>query len=146
MMRRSNPFEELDAMMERMSRQFDEMGRRFDESGMLRTNEVAVDVTDEGETVAVVADLPGFEKEDIDLAVANGVLTIRASREMSSEADEGEYLRRERRSQSMKRSISLPEEIDETGARASYTNGVLTVSLPKLSPEHSDDSRRIDID
>jgi HSP20 family protein len=146
MMRRSNPFEELDAMMERMSRQFDEMGRRFDESGMLRTNEVAVDVTDEGETVAVVADLPGFEKEDIDLAVANGVLTIRASREMSSEADEGEYLRRERRSQSMKRSISLPEEIDETGASASYTNGVLTVSLPKLSPEHSDDSRRIDID
>jgi HSP20 family protein len=145
-MRRSTPFEELDTMMERMSRQFDEMGRRFDESGMIRTHEVAIDVTDAGEEIRVVADLPGFEKEDIDLAVANGVLTIRGNREMESEDGDGEYLRRERRSQSMKRSISLPEEIDEEGARASYSNGVLTVTLPKLSPDYADDSRRIDID
>lgn len=146
MMRRSTPFEELDAMMERMSRQFDEMGRRFDESGMIRTHEVAIDVADEGEQLRIVADLPGFEKEDIDLAVANGVLTIRGNREMESEEGDGEYLRRERRSQSMKRSISLPEEIDEEGARASYSNGVLTVTLPKLAPDYTDESRRIDID
>jgi HSP20 family protein len=146
MMRRSTPFEELDAMMERMSRQFDEMGRRFDESGMIRTHEVAIDVADEGEHLRVVADLPGFEKSDIDLAVANGVLTIRGNREMESEEDDGEYLRRERRSQSMKRSISLPEEIDEEGASASYSNGVLTVTLPKISADYTDDSRRIDID
>jgi HSP20 family protein len=65
---------------------------------------------------------------------------------MESEDGDGEYLRRERRSQSMKRSISLPEEIDEEGARASYSNGVLTVTLPKLAPDYTDESRGIDID
>jgi HSP20 family protein len=145
MMRRTNPFDEIERMFGRMSRQFDDMSRQWD-GGMMGVGapDIALDVADHDDEVVVTADLPGFEKEDIDLTVSGRTLTISAEREHHAEREEGEYLRRERRAESMRRSISLPEEVDEESAAATYTNGVLTVTLPKVDVE--DDSRHIDIE
>ncbi|ELZ93173.1 MULTISPECIES: archaeal heat shock protein Hsp14 [Haloferax] len=147
MMRRTNPFDDFEELFERMSRQFDEMGRQFDRSGMMAQvrHEMAIDVTDHDGEIVVTVDLPGYEKEDIALSVANRTLTVEATRELDEERAEGEYLRRERRHESARRTIRLPETVDEDGASASYHNGVLTVTLPKRDAE-PDDSRRIDID
>ncbi|MFK8212010.1 Hsp20/alpha crystallin family protein [Haloferax volcanii] len=147
MMRRTNPFDDFEELFERMSRQFDEMGRQFDRSGMMAQvrHEMAIDVTDHDDEIVVTVDLPGYEKEDLALSVANRTLTVEATRELDAERAEGEYLRRERRHESARRTIRLPETVDEDGASASYHNGVLTVSLPKRDIE-PDDSRRIDID
>ncbi|WP_424007835.1 archaeal heat shock protein Hsp14 [Haloferax denitrificans] len=147
MMRRTNPFDDFEELFERMSRQFDEMGRQFDRSGMMAQvrHEMAIDVTDHDGEIVVTVDLPGYEKEDIALSVANRTLTVEATRELDEERAEGEYLRRERRHESARRTIRLPETVDEDGASASYHNGVLTVTLPKHDAE-PDDSRRIDID
>ncbi|RDZ65798.1 heat-shock protein Hsp20 [Haloferax sp. Atlit-12N] len=147
MMRRTNPFDDFEELFERMSRQFDEMGRQFDRSGMMAQvrHEMAIDVTDHDGEIVVTVDLPGYEKEDISLSVANRTLTVEATREMSDEQADGEYLRRERRHESARRTIRLPETVDEDGASASYHNGVLMVTLPKRDVE-PDDSRRIDID
>ncbi|GGC53729.1 Hsp20/alpha crystallin family protein [Haloferax sulfurifontis] len=146
-MRRTNPFDDFEELFERMSRQFDEMGRQFDRSGMMAQvrHEMAIDVTDHDGEIVVTVDLPGYEKEDIALSVANRTLTVEATRELDEERSEGEYLRRERRHESARRTIRLPETVDEDGASASYHNGVLTVTLPKRDAE-PDDSRRIDID
>ncbi|MCO8266881.1 archaeal heat shock protein Hsp14 [Haloferax prahovense] len=147
MMRRTNPFDDFEELFERMSRQFDEMGRQFDRSGMMAQvrHEMAIDVTDHDGEIVVTVDLPGYEKEDISLSVANRTLTVEATRELDEERADGEYLRRERRHESARRTIRLPEAVDEDGASASYHNGVLTVTLPKRDVE-PDDSRRIDID
>ncbi|POG53949.1 archaeal heat shock protein Hsp14 [Haloferax marisrubri] len=147
MMRRTNPFDDFEELFERMSRQFDEMGRQFDRSGMMAQvrHEMAIDVTDHDGEIVVTVDLPGYEKEDISLSVANRTLTVEATRELDEERADGEYLRRERRHESARRTIRLPETVDEDGASASYHNGVLTVTLPKRDVE-PDDSRRIDID
>ncbi|MDS0241955.1 MULTISPECIES: archaeal heat shock protein Hsp14 [Haloferax] len=147
MMRRTNPFDDFEELFERMSRQFDDMGRQFDRSGMMAQvrHEMAIDVTDHDGEIVVTVDLPGYEKEDISLSVANRTLTVDATRELDEERAEGEYLRRERRHESARRTIRLPESVDEDGASASYHNGVLTVTLPKRDVE-PDDSRRIDID
>jgi HSP20 family protein len=147
-MRRSNPFEEFETLFERMSRQFDEMSRQFDGPTMGQTHGIQLDVSDYDEEFVVVADVPGFEKEDIDLSVANRSLTIEAAREMreDEESETGEYIRRERRHESLRRTVRLPEEILADDATASYKNGVLTVTLPKVHVEESDDSHRIDID
>jgi HSP20 family protein len=157
MMRRSNPFDftDIESMFDRMSRQFDEMNRQLGswDSGvgeMVSRGGMAIDVSERDDSLVVVADLPGFDKEDIDLKIAGQVLTIVAEREMDSESksgdeDHGEFLRRERRSQSVRRSFRLPVEVDEESTSASYQNGVLTVTLPKIQLDDEDDSHHIDV-
>ena len=147
MTRRTTPFDDFEELFERMSRQFDEMGRQFDRSGMMAQvrHEMAIDVTDHNGEIVVTVDLPGYEKDAISLSVANRTLTVEATRELDEERADGEYLRRERRHESARRTIRLPETVDEDGASASYHNGVLTVTLPKRDAD-PDDSRRIDID
>lgn len=158
MMRRSNPFDfnDIESMFERMSRQFDDMNRQLGswDSGvgeMVSRGGMAIDVTEHDDSLVVVADLPGFEKEDIDLKIAGQVLTIVADREMESESEssdeeQGQFIRRERRSQSVRRSLRLPVDVDEEGASASYQNGVLTVTLPKRQVDEGDDSHHIDVE
>ena len=157
MMRRSNPFDfsDIESMFERMSRQFDEMNRQLGswDSGageLVTRGGMAIDVADHDDSLVVVADLPGFEKEDIDLKISGQILTIVAEREMASESESGdeergEYIRRERRSQSVRRSFRLPVEVDEEGATAAYQNGVLTITLPKIQVDDEDDSHHIDV-
>lgn len=154
-MRRSNPFDfsELDRMFERMSRQFEDMNRQLGSwdsgvSEMMPQRGMAIDVAEHDDSLVVVADLPGFEKSDIDLKIAGQVLTIVAEREMESKSgdEEGEYLRRERRSESIRRSLRLPVEVDEESTVAAYQNGVLTVTLPKVSVDEEDESHHIDVE
>ena len=94
----------------------------------------------------VTADLPGFQKEHNALSIAGGALTISADRDVDTEEESDNYVRRERRHHSVRRTISLPVDVDEEAAMASYTNGVLSITLPKLVSEDEDDSHRIDID
>ena len=78
------------------------------------------------------ADLPGFRKENIDLELKEGVLTISAVQEEEKEQkdEQGSYLRRERRSGSYRRSFQL-SGIQEESVSAAYEDGVLKLTLPK---------------
>ncbi len=146
-MRRSNPFDEFEDLFERMSKQFEGMNRQFEENRpMWNTTGISVDVADEDDEFVVTADMPGFEKEDIDLSLSGRTLTLSGSREMARDDDTSEYIRRERRSESVSRTVRLPEEVREDETRATYSNGVLTVHLPKRAVDEGDDSHRIDID
>lgn len=137
---RRNPFEELEDFFERMEDQFD--GRVGFESGP-----VAVDVADTETEYVVIADLPGFTAEDIELTFADGRLGITGSRdeETISESDEDDirYLRQERRQESVDRTVRIPDPIEEAEIQASFTDGVLTVTLPKAEP---DQGTRIEIE
>ena len=141
---RRNPFEELEEMLQRMSRQFEEsMGGS--ELGQLAGGGAAVDVADRGDEYVVSADLPGYRKADIDVSLRGDQLHIRAEREDAAEESEaGRYLRKERRHRSVDRSVSLPEPIDEEDVAAECRNGVLTVTLPKQRAGGGD-SHQIDI-
>ncbi|WP_435064529.1 archaeal heat shock protein Hsp14 [Halobaculum sp. EA56] len=140
------PFDDMNRMFDRMSRNFGRMD--WGDLDGVRRSGIDVDVAEYDDEIAVMADLPGFAKEDIDLTVRDGVLTIRAEREISSDEgdDAGAYLRRERRAESMRRSITLPAEVREDEASATYANGVLTVTLPKVhADEGEDDGHHIDV-
>lgn len=143
-MRRSrNPFDEIEQFFERMSGQFE--GGDWPAMG---TRSVAVDVADRGEEFVVTADLPGYDQEDIDLTLSDNTLQIGATREETTGTEEEDethqYIQRERRRRAVSRSIRLPEAVDEEETTASYSNGVLTVTLPKRALD--DEGRRIDID
>jgi HSP20 family protein len=147
---RSNPFEDLEEMIERMSRQFEEsMGGAEIEGLPGRGDNTSIDVADRGDEFVVTADLPGYRKADIDVTLRGDQLQIRGEREEASEegddeGEEGRYIRKERRHESVSRSVSLPGEVDEESVSAQYRNGVLTVTLPKRGVA-GDDSHQIDI-
>ncbi|WP_135854736.1 Hsp20/alpha crystallin family protein [Halorussus salinus] len=143
---RKNPFEDLEQMIERMSRQFEEsMGGEI--AGQLGGG-ASVDVADRGDEFVVTADLPGFRKEDIDVTLRGDHLQIRAETEQETEEEgdeEGRYIRKERRHQSVNRTVTFPEEVDDGNVAAEYRNGVLTVTVGKLAAG-GEDSHSIDIE
>lgn len=104
---------------------------------------VRVDLTEHDDDLVVVADLPGFDREEIDLSVEGAHLRIGASHEETEDDESEQYLRRERRAEAVRRSIRLPVDVDAEAASATYTNGVLTVTLPKQAES---DGHRIDVD
>lgn len=126
------------------------MGGSDWQMGRMGQSGTSVDVADNGEEFVVAADLPGFDTEDIDVSIREDVLRIEAEHEeerdegAEGDRDEGRYIRRERRHQSVGRSVTLPERVDEESVTAEYRNGVLTVTLPKSSAQ-DDDSHQIDI-
>ena len=86
---------------------------------------------DKGSNYVVETELPGFDKKDIDIDIENGYLTVRAEhKEEREHKEDGKYLRRERQYGSFMRSFDL-SEIDESGIKASYQNGLLTLTMPK---------------
>ena len=89
-----DPFEEIRRMQERLNRLFEE----FEMIGPRAIKlEFPVDVIDEGDQIRVVADLPGFNKENIEIWVEDGDLVIKAERKEEKEEKEVNYLRKERR-------------------------------------------------
>jgi len=124
-MHRDNPFESIEEFIERMEREFD-----ADPFGT-STRPVSVDVRDEDGAFVVLADLPGFGKDALDVTLSDRTLRIEADHEESTEAETAEYVRRERRHESVSRTVRLPEPVAEGDLSATFANGVLTVTLPK---------------
>ncbi|MGH7469283.1 MAG: Hsp20/alpha crystallin family protein [Longimicrobiales bacterium] len=99
-----------------------------------------VDVLRRGEELVVRADLPGLKKEDISVDVADNVLTIRGERREERQEEREGYYWHERRAGSFYRSIPLPEGADAEHARASFSDGVLEITV--RAPEEEESRRR----
>jgi HSP20 family protein len=94
--------------------------------------DIKVDVTESDTQYTVKAELPGVEKNDIDVKIDGNLVSISAKVERKQELKEGErVVRRERYSGAVSRSFSLASEIDEATAAAQYKDGVLSLTLPK---------------
>jgi HSP20 family protein len=92
---------------------------------------LAVDVSEDARNVIVRASLPGFAKENVDVEVHEGVLTIKATQSEQREEKGERFYHKERRFGSLSRRIALPCAVQDTEAKAELTNGVLTLRLPK---------------
>jgi HSP20 family protein len=90
----------------------------------------ALDLYQNNDNVVAVVELPGMRKEDIDVSLHDGMLTIAGERQSSP--GEGENTERtERFSGKFRRSVTLPTRVDASKVSASYKDGILTVTLPK---------------
>lgn len=131
---RWDPFDEMRQMQNQINDMFKEMslGDKWSEGGVLAP---LVDVKDEGDSISVTTDLPGVDKENVDIDVSDNMLTISAKcGKESGNSDEG-YTRRERTYSMFSRTLTLPERVTTDGAKARLENGVLNVTLPKLQIE-----------
>ena len=91
----------------------------------------AIDVAEKDDRIVVKADLPGLSKDDIQVSVHDGVLSLRGKREHQEEVKEDGYTYFERSSGAFSRSIQLPVEVEPDKISAHFKDGVLTIEAPK---------------
>jgi HSP20 family protein len=91
-----------------------------------------VDIIDHDQSIEVQAALPGVKKEDVSVSIHHQTITIcTTSKEEKKEEEPGKYFRREISHGQFKRTLSLPDNIDDEQAKASFKDGILTVTIPK---------------
>jgi HSP20 family protein len=113
-----------------LMRDFDRMlGWPGETAELERTAAYPCDIRETSENLVVEAELPGFKKDDIDVSVEQGVLTISAHRE--EEKQEGEQHLHERSYHRVQRRFTLPTTVDAEKVDAHLDNGVLTLTMPK---------------
>lgn len=106
---------------------------------------IKVDIKESGQTYTVEAEMPGVPKEDIQVTIEGNVVTIGAEvKQMDRQTADEKTLRSERYYGSVTRSFQLPMDIDKSGAKARYDNGVLTLTLPKKPQPQGGRRLRID--
>jgi HSP20 family protein len=101
----------------------------------LETNAPRVDLEDRGKDYLLVAEMPGFRKEDVDIKVQDDSVEIRGETGWRREDKTKKYVVRERGGESFYRMIRLPEEIKSDAVEASLKDGVMEIVLPKKTPK-----------
>jgi HSP20 family protein len=94
--------------------------------------QIKVDVEEDDKTYKVKAEVPGVKKEDINVQIDANVVSISAESKREKDVKQnGKVIRSERYYGSLSRSFTLASEVDQAGASAKYTDGVLELTLPK---------------
>ncbi len=134
----THPFEDMDEVRSEMDRLWDtflfgvpQKRDVWEEAGWLP----AVDVAETRNEIVVEVEAPGMDPEEFDISVSEGTLTIRGEKKQDKVGKGENYHLIERRYGSFSRTISLPQRVESHKIRASYKNGILTVTVPKLEED-----------
>jgi HSP20 family protein len=101
----------------------------------------AVEMYGDKNQIVLKAELPGVEKEGIDLAITKDTITLKGEKKKEAEVKEEDYYSAERSYGTFTRTIPLPVEVDSEQAKASLKNWVLTIVLPKKEEEKAREIR-----
>jgi HSP20 family protein len=126
-----SPFDELLALRNELDRLSAGIVRDVTQHGGIFP---AVNIYDNGEAFLVRAEVPGIDKNAIDIASKGQQLTIRGERVVKPAQNQASYHRREREGGTFRRVVTLPEQIDANKIDATYNNGVLEIVVPR-APE-----------
>lgn len=142
----ASPWQSLVELRREMDRMFDDVTSRFAGSRFLPSafhaepfslftggGKIApvVDIVENDKSYTVTAEVPGLAEKDLDVSIADQVLTIKGEKREETEEEKDNYRLSERRYGSLQRSIRLPEDVDAEKIEASYDKGVVTITLPK---------------
>ena len=96
----------------------------------------------------VDVDLPGFKKDEINLELENGYLTVSAAKGLDKDEkdDKGKYIRRERYAGAMQRSFYVGDTLTQEDIKAKYENGILSISIPKKDAQAVETKKTIAIE
>jgi HSP20 family protein len=128
-----NPFQEFENLLERYNKTGGAMRSSTGNDLSFADWSPSVDIEEDAEKYLIKADLPGVSRDDIDIKLENGMLSIRGEKRTETESDKGgKHHRRERFYGSFSRSFTLPDSIDADKVDAAYKDGVLTLAIPKV--------------
>lgn len=131
------PFAGLESFDYRINQLFDQaLGQAWSSASSASTVWYpAVDVLESKDSYLIRAELPGMHKEDFNLEVKNGILTISGERKLQEPVSGVRYRTVERVAGRFSRSFYLPETVQQDGIQATYRDGILEIYVPKL--EHA---------
>jgi HSP20 family protein len=125
----SRYIEEMERMQKRMSDLMEDVERKEEEKeGVVKP---LADVLETEEAIIVTMDMPGVDKQDVDITILDDELSVVAKRKRAAEVAEKDYHKRERTSKKFERKVLLPASVKMDEAKASLAEGVLEVTLPK---------------
>jgi HSP20 family protein len=128
---RWDPTREVDSLQSEVNRVFDAF---FGNGGSRAANRrwiPAMDLVEAGDHLVLRADLPGMEKDDVEIEVKDGILTVSGERKAEHEEKSEGFYRAERSFGSFSRSLTLPKGSDASKVEAEFDKGVLEVRIPK---------------
>jgi len=132
----------LSGLRDEIDRLFDVPLRELTRTSQLLSGwNVALDVYEDADNVYVKAEVPGMKKEDINLSLHDGSLSISGERKSETSHEGTETLRTERYYGRFQRTVTLPTPVAVDKVKAQYKDGILTVTLPKAEeakPKHID--------
>ena len=116
--------------------------------GKHASHEMKTDVRETDSGYEVDIDLPGFKKDEINIQLDNGYLSISAAKGLDKDEQdkEGKYIRKERYAGSMSRSFYVGKAITQDDIKAKYESGILRLSVPKKAAEEIESAKRIAIE
>ena len=135
---RWQPWHEVDLFRQQLDQLFDDLTKEpLVKSGSVGKRLPAVELTTTDAALVLKAELPGIEGKDLDIQVTPEAVSLKGEyRQESKQEDENVY-RSEFRYGSFYRTIPLPVEVDQTQAKAELKDGILTLTLPKVTPDRN---------
>ncbi len=131
-----NPYQELFQMRDKMEQLFDNSMSRFHKNSITDSmiKMPAINLKNETDRYVVTADVPGADESSLGVVLDGRQLTISIKTESAKEqtSDNDKYQHRERFSGEFQRSLTLPGDVNQDAMKTKYSNGVLTITLPKV--------------
>ena len=129
----TRPIQDLFSIHNEMGRLFDNWYKpaRYRAEGENLDWLPVVDILEANEHVEIRAEIPGLSEQDVQVSVTDDVLTLKGEKTQESEENDQKYHRVERSYGRFQRSFTLPANLNPEDIKAKFTNGVLTVSIPK---------------
>ena len=111
-------------------------------------NMMKTDIRETDGSYELDVDLPGFKKDEINVQLKDGYLTLTAAKGLDKDSQDkkGNYIRRERYAGTMSRSFYVGEAVNEEDVHAKYEDGILKISVPKKEPEKIEKNGYISIE
>jgi HSP20 family protein len=128
---RWEPGREVDSLQSEVNRVFDAFFGGNGSASRARRWVPAMDLVETEDHLVLRADLPGMKREDVDIEIKDGALTVSGERKAEHEENAEGYYRVERAYGRFSRSLTLPEGIQPDAVEASFADGVLEVRIPK---------------
>ena len=110
------------------------------------TQNPPMDLIDNGDSFKVVAEVPGFDKEDIQIEITENSISVTGKKESTTETARRDYRLNEIRSRSFSRSLRFPEKVVSKEGKASLKSGVLEVTVPKETPTNLEKKYKVKIE
>jgi len=132
---RWNPTREIDTLQREMNRLFDDVFVPTPHRNGLSSFTPAAELEEKGDTYHLKLELPGIDKEDLDIQVTAEAVSISGKRKSATRTEETGVTRSEFHYGSFQRVIPLPGRIDNQNAAADYQDGILALTLPKAEEE-----------
>lgn len=132
-----NPFKEIQKMQKQMDRIFDKFHQEmmnddsFSKFSTTFPTSPAMDLKDVGDKYILKVDIPGSDKNEINVSAKDGVLKIEAKKTKEEKEKHGNFLKQERFASDYMRMITLPKDADSGKLKSVYKNGVLEITIPK---------------